>query len=293
MKLHWVGMKLRLAVLAVALPPTAPRLVFESVSHLGSLPDERADASFLLSFFELEQGASRFVVTKAANGTTMASRDGGISWTPQADTAALGSYAALPTLYENLGGWPPQTGLPVAYQAVALPDTYEPAAPANFTYTGTLVTLSAERLAPCLALGSGDGKPPTVGTRVSWSFVSRNNGLCAFPTNGSRTVWDGHVCAADGSILWENFSTPYHFPGACSWNCSAANQWCNLGGRCGEPAPSNPSLPARVCAAGEEEGGARFHVSSDGPAVRYTGLPAAAVQFIPGDGNVVRLNDGT
>jgi hypothetical protein len=39
-------------------------------------------------------------------------------------------------------------------------------------------------------------------------------------------------------------------------------------------------------------GPSTFH-SSVGPPVQFQGLPAAAVQFIPGDGNVVRLANGT
>jgi hypothetical protein len=198
--------------------PSDSRLIFESVSHLGSLPGARADADFLLSFFEIDDVGTRFVVAKAPNGSVLTSITGGVSWSMQNHTAIpVGSYAALPTVYENLGGWPPKSGLPLSYDAVTLAATYEPPAPANFTYTGTLVTLSAERQAPCLKLPSRGGHLPAVGSKVSWSGVSHDTSLCAFPSNGSITIYDGHVCAAHGSIRWDNMTTPYLAP----YNCLA------------------------------------------------------------------------
>ena len=186
-----------LAVVLLLLPSATARLVFDSVSHLGSLPGKRADADFLLSFMNIgrdQGGTTRFVVSKAPNGSVVTSVTGGISWELQSQPSSIpvGSYATIPTVYQNLGGWPPSSGLPLAYAAVSLPATYEPPAPANFTYTGTRITLSA-----------------------------------------------------------------------------------------------------KFCSANESDD-AVFHTST-GPvgAVRYTGLPAAAVQFLPGDGNVVRLENGT
>ena len=285
----------RLLLLSALLVPSSSRLVFDSVAHLGSLPGARADADFLLSFFALNELGTRFVVATAPNGSALASHDGGVSWTLQGSKSPVGSYAALPTVYESLGGWPPRSGLPMAFAAVSLQATYEPPAPANFTYTGKLVTLSAARQPPCLKLTGSVKVPPAVGTEVSFSLVSHDRSLCAFPTNGSRAFWSGHVCATDGSILWEKVSTPYHIPPAnlgCNWSCAVASQFCGAG--CGGRSTNVPGLPSRLCSA-DESGGvhALFHASSDGPAVRYTGLPAAAVQFIPGDGNTVRLKNGT
>ena len=56
------GTPIRLLVLAATLLPSTSRLVFDSVSHLGGLPGARADADFLLSFFEVDALGTRFVV---------------------------------------------------------------------------------------------------------------------------------------------------------------------------------------------------------------------------------------
>ena len=290
---------LRLLLVAKALVPTVPRLVFDSVAHIGSLPAARADSDFLLSFMQLGAGAgagagagTRLVVTGAPNGSTLASTDAGASWSLQHSAASVptGSYAAWPTVYANRGGWPPQTGLPLAFATAVLSATYEPPAPARFNYTGTLLTVSAEKPAACVK--TVGGKMPAVGARVSWNYLNRDTSLCAFPTNGSETIYEGHVCATDGSIMWDNFSTPYHTIVAhCAWSCAAASAYC--GTTCGGSAMNNPSLPTKVCSAASASASDSFHVTADGPTVRYTGLPAAAVQFIPGDGNVVRLQNGT
>eukprot|EP01050_Picozoa_sp_SAG11_P029615 SAG11_NODE_8409_length_1018_cov_5.899891_1_plen_240_part_01 len=204
-----------LALATITLLPlgVTAALVFDSVAHLGSLPGARADANFLLSFFELDEQGTRFVVAKAPNGSVLASSNGGIDWVTQSTTAEIpgGSYAVLPTVYQNLGGWPPTSGLPLAYAGFSqLPETYEPPAPAGFTYTGSLVTLSAEMLPPCVKVPSGSSR--AVGAGVNFSLVSHDGSLCAFKANGSRVYYKGHVCDADGSILWDNMSTPYHIP---------------------------------------------------------------------------------
>ncbi len=279
-----------------ALLPVASRLVFDSVAHLGSLRGARADASFLLSFMELGRDGTRFVVAQAPNGSVLTSVDGGVRWSLQRGapptTISVGSYATWPTVYANKGGWPPESGYPVAYATTSVPVTYEPAAPTNFSYTGTLAVLSAERRAPCLTLPRG--KALAVGAHVSWTFTSHDPSLCAFPSNGSRTTYEGHVCGTDGSIQWDNLSTPYHPPGlTCAWPCSAVSLYCGDPAFGGFPA-RNPILPTRLCGPNESSVGATFHANEAAQAsVRYNGLPAAAVQFIPGDGNVVRLRNGT
>ena len=232
---------LRLLLVAKALVPTVPRLVFDSVAHIGSLPAARADSDFLLSFMQLGAGAgagTRLVVTGAPNGSTLASTDAGASWSLQHSAASVptGSYAAWPTVYANRGGWPPQTGLPLAFATAVLSATYEPPAPARFNYTGTLLTVSAEKPAACVK--TVGGKMPAVGARVSWNYLNRDTSLCAFPTNGSETIYEGHVCATDGSIMWDNFSTPYHTIVAhCAWSCAAASAYC--GTTCGGSAMTN------------------------------------------------------
>jgi hypothetical protein len=178
---------LLLLLLSAALPAHS-RLVFDSVVHLGSDPGNRADASFLLSFTELDASTGlRFVVAKAANSSTLASTDGGVSWV-QAPYSPVGSYATIPTVYEA----PHHVGV-VEYTAFSVPVVYEPSASQGHVFVGKKVILSVDTSSQ----GDNNRKPPV------------------------------------------------------------------------------------------------FRVNEQGPAVRYHGLPGAAVEFIPGDGNVVRLANGT
>ena len=106
---------------------------------------------------------------------------------------------------------------------------------------------------PCLPVSNGTGQ--LVGTALAWSFVSHDEALCALEPNGSRTLYTGHICASDGSIMWDNFSTPGRSVkrGAktlqCAWSCGSEPEYCGVGcGMSQRDAVQNPALPAKVCA---------------------------------------------
>ena len=106
---------------------------------------------------------------------------------------------------------------------------------------------------PCLPVSNGTGR--LVGTALAWSFVSHDEALCALEPNGSRTLYTGHICASDGSIMWDNFSTPGRSVkrGAktlqCAWSCGSEPEYCGVGcGMSQRDAVRNPALPAKVCA---------------------------------------------
>ena len=135
--------RLRLVLLPLLLGPhqdgmVEGKLVFESVSHLGTKPDVRADPGFLLSYFAVgpktkpfKSSGDLFTATKAPNGSALASTDGGSTWRLQQPDVYIGmdSYAAYPASYDA-------TGRPTSYAAYVGPVVYASPAPAGHTYTG-------------------------------------------------------------------------------------------------------------------------------------------------------------
>jgi hypothetical protein len=105
----------------------------------------------------------------------------------------------------------------------------------------------------CLPRNQGNqvGTRTVVGSKVLFSYWNTIQDLCS-KTTGSSTEYSGHVCAANGDIHWDGFSTLLRRSGlanaTCAWNCSEGpgTEYCGI---CGHHAPGTLLVPTRLCSA--------------------------------------------